>query len=593
MPDHADALANRGTALSELGHLAEALQSFDRASKLRPKDASVLNNSGVVLQEARRLDEALLHYDRALAIDPSFAEALTNRGNLLRQLKRFDEALASYDRALAIKPDYASAIGSRANVLRELGRLGDALAGYNLALASDPSDANFFALRLSCKMTMCDWHGIGADFDGLAEMIDAGDKAFEPFTVVIAPVSAAHQMKSAATYVREKCPPNALLPKIQGGYGHDRIRLAYFSADFYNHATAHLIANLFERHSRDKFEVIAFSFGPPKRDAVRSRLEKAFDQFIDVEAVSDLGIALRARNLEIDIAVDLKGFTKDSRPGIFASRAAPVQVNYLGYPGTMGAEYIDYLIADRMLIPEDEKRHYSEKIVYLPHSYQVNDTSRVIADRSFTRGECGLPEQGFVFCCFNNSFKILPRVFETWMCLLKAVDGSVLWLLGDNPLAARNLRDEAQRQGVDPLRLVFAERMEAPAHLARHSVADLFLDTIPCNAHTTASDALWAGLPVITCLGETFAGRVAASLLNAVGLPQLIAPELGAYESLALDLAMNRHLLVSVRRALTANRLTSPLFDTECFTKKIESAYIAMWKRHSEGYAPEHLSISE
>jgi len=307
--------------------------------------------------------------------------------------------------------------------------------------------------------------------------------------------------------------------------------------------------------------------------------------------MSDKDVALLARNLEIDIAVDLNGFTQGSRTDIFAMRAAPIQVNYLGYPGTMGADYIDYLITDSTLIPENQQQHYVEKLIYLPDTYQVNDSKRPIADRLFTRAECGLPEGGFVFCCFNNNYKVTLEIFDIWMRLLKTVESSVLWLLEDNISATKNLSAEAQGRGIAPERLVFAKRIELSEHLARHRLADLFLDTLPYNAHTTASDALWAGLPVLTCLGNTFPGRVAASLLNAIGLPELITHNLDEYEALALKLATNPQWLLSLRQKLEVNRSTHRLFDTAAFTKHIESAYVSMWTRHQAGLAPEHIYV--
>jgi len=370
-----------------------------------------------------------------------------------------------------------------------------------------------------------------------------------------------------------------------------KIRLGYFSADFHNHATAYLMAELFERHDRERFELIAFSFGLDDQGEMRQRLTASFDRFLDVSPLSDLQIARQARALNIDIAIDLKGHTLNSRTGIFACRAAPLQVNYLGFPGTSGANYFDYLIADQTLIPERNRLHYSEKIVYLPHSYQVNDRQRRTAAILPNRPSQGLPETGFVFCCFNNSYKITPAHFDCWMRILKAVEGSVLWLLEDNAEATTNLIREAERRGVSGKRLVFGKRVPLAEHLARHCCADLFIDSFPCNAHTTASDALWTGLPVLTCPGESFASRVAASLLNAIGLPELIAGSPSGYEREAIDLAMNPRKLAAIRHKLAANRLTTPLFDTARFARHIESAYGRMFERQMAGLPPEHLLI--
>jgi predicted O-linked N-acetylglucosamine transferase (SPINDLY family) len=345
------------------------------------------------------------------------------------------------------------------------------------------------------------------------------------------------------------------------------------------------MAELFESHDKERFELFAFSFGPDSQDEMRQRVSRAFDRFIDVRFMSDMEVARMARELEIDIAIDLKGYTQDARPGIFSYRCAPVQVNYLGYPGTMGAEYMDYLIADKVLIPAESQTHYTENIVYLPHSYQVNDTKRVISDRTFTKAELGLPETGFVFCCFNNSYKITPTTFDSWMRILKAVEGSVLWLLEDSASATHSLQRQAQARGVQANRLIFAKRMPLSEHLARHRLADLFLDTLPYNAHTTCSDALWAGLPVLTLPGVSFAARVSASLLEAIELPELIAHSQADYEQLAIEFALNPARLTGVREKLASKRLTAPLYNTPLFTQHLESAYRQMHERHLAGCA--------
>ena len=398
-------------------------------------------------------------------------------------------------------------------------------------------------------------------------------------------------LKSSEIYIQSKYPFNAVLGPIQKRSGNQKIRIAYFSADFHNHATGYLMAELFELHDKNQFELVGFSFGPIAGDEMRQRIEKSFDQFIEVGNQSDMEIAQLSRDLNIDIAVDLKGFTQDSRTGIFANRAAPIQVNYLGYPGTMGADYMDYIIADKTLIPQEAQQAYSEKIAYLSGSYQVNDRKRFISDRQFTRQDLGLPENGFVFCCFNNNFKILPATFAGWMRILKAVEGSVLWLFQDNPWAVENLKQEALNHGVDPSRLVFAERMPLSEHLARHRQADLFLDTFPYNAHTTTSDALWTGLPVLTLMGNSFASRVAASLLNAIGLPELISNSQEEYEALAIELASNPQKLIALKQKLASNKLTTPLFDTPQFTKGLERAYVQMYERYQTDLPPDHLLV--
>jgi predicted O-linked N-acetylglucosamine transferase (SPINDLY family) len=392
-------------------------------------------------------------------------------------------------------------------------------------------------------------------------------------------------------YIKEKFPLNSVLGAIPKSITKNKIRLGYYSADFRTHAVAILIAELIEIHNKEQFELIAFSLGPDVKDEMQNRISKAFDQFIDVHNESDQAVAKLSRQLGIDIAIDLGGLTADCRTGIFSFRAAPIQVNYLGYPGTLGADYIDYIIGDKTLIPSKSQEFYAEKVIYLPNSYQVNDRKRFISDKQFSRAELGLPKDVFVFCCFNNNYKILPETFDGWMRILTAIEGSVLWLFQDNDWVTNNLKKEAQKRGVSESRLVFAKRLPLDEHLARHRQADLFLDTFPCNAHTTASDALWAGLPVLTMMGESFASRVAASLLTAIGLPELITNSQKDYEALAIELASNPAKLKAIKAKIETNRLTTPLFDTPRFTKHLEDAYTKIYKRYHADLTPDHIDI--
>jgi len=439
-------------------------------------------------------------------------------------------------------------------------------------------------------MHVCSWEGFEAACERTLAGIDAGKEAATPFSLLAIDSSPAQQRRCAEMNVRKLfresfTPP--LTPRR-----HRRIRLGYFSSDFHNHATSQLMAGLFELHDRTRFELFAFSFGRQVIDPMRRRVEAAFEHFVDVSKKSDAEVARLARERELDIAVDLKGLTEQARTRIFAYRAAPLQVSYLGYPGTTGAGCIDYLIADRVVAPPAQRMHYSERIAWLPHSYQVNDSRRPIAPQAPSRAQAGLPEHRFVFCCFNSAFKITPDVFDVWMRLLQKADGSVLWLLDHNPTATRNLRAEAQRRGIAPERLVFAPRVVPSAHLARHRLADLFLDTFYCNAHTTAADALWAGLPLLTCPGRTFSSRVGASLLHAVGLPELVAASSEEYESLALALASDAERLGATRQKLARNILTQPLFDTALFARHIEAAYTAMHERALQGLPPEDFEVA-
>jgi predicted O-linked N-acetylglucosamine transferase (SPINDLY family) len=591
-PNYADAFSNRGNVLKDLKRFEDALVNYDLALAIKPDFAEALNNRGTVLQELRRYGDAITSYQEALRTAPEYAEAHANLGNALRELKRFDEAIASFDRALAIKPNFVDALGNRGNLMKERKNFDEAMADFDRAMAIEPDNGFSLGARLSCKLSICDWKGLDDEFRKLADSIAAGRKASEPFHVLATPLSAAMQKICSEIYIREKHRPSSLLPKFSSPYRHTRIRLGYFSADFCNHPVAHLTAGLFEAHDRTAFEVTAFALGSVKRDSMRMRLENAFDRFIELGAMSDKDVALLARQLEIDIAIDLGGFTTGSRTDVFAMRAAPIQVNYLGYPGTMGADYIDYLIADPILIPEDQQQYYTEKIAYLPHSYQPNDSKRPIAATPVTRAQNNLPEDGFVFCCFNNSYKFAAQLFDIWMRLLRQLPSSVMWLSSAPPSVIHNLRREAEARGVSGNRIVFAPFVQAPEdHLARLRLADLFLDTLPYNAHATASDALWAGLPVLTCLGETFPGRVAGSLLNSIGLAELITQNLDAYEVKALELAANPDKLLSLRERLAANRGIYPLFDTALFTSHIEAAYRAMWNRQQAGLAPEHIYV--
>ncbi len=590
-PKAAFAHNNRGAALKDLRRLDEALASFDKAIILKPDYAGAFNNRGLALQELKRLDEALVSYDKALELKPDHAEAFNNRGNALQELKRFDEALASYDKALALKPDYAEAFHNRGNALKELKLLDEALASYDKALAVKPGLAHTFSGIIDCVDRLCDWHRRTAFADEVIAHVSEKRSIIRPFVLLSYSGDLALQLQCARNFVADKV-PSLPWPLWTGEtWRHDKLRVTYLSADFRQHPVANLTAELFERHDRSRFEIIGVSFGVDDRSEMRKRLVAAFDQFHDVRGKSDGEVAKLLHDLQVDIAIDLMGYTQDSRPGILAYRPAPIQASYLGFPGTMGAEFIDYIIADKTVAPFEHQPFYTEKIVHLPDCYQVNDAKRKIAERMPTRQEAGLPEKGFVFCCFNNNWKITPDVFSVWMRLLHAVEGSVLWLLGDNESAERNLRMEAQARGIDPARLVFASRLPLDEHLARHRVADLFLDTLPYNAHTTASDALWTGLPVLTREGTAFAGRVAASLLSAIGLPELVTHSIEDYEALALRLAKNPSLLEEYRNRLATNRLTYPLFDTERFRRHIEAAYLQMWEVWQRGEQPSSFAV--
>jgi protein O-GlcNAc transferase len=589
-PDYPDAHMNRGNALLELRRAEEALASYDNALRLDSGYAEAHNNHGNALMELKRFEDALASYTNAQQLAPEYPDACMNLGNALRELKRSAEALASFEQALRLKPDYPEALFYRGLELMTLKRFADAADSFARLLALVPDYDYAPGYLFHARLHACDWRDYTATAGRIVSGIARGEKRDEPFTLLAHCRDAAAQLQAARIYASDKYPAAVNAPASGARYRHDRIRVAYLSSDFHDHATSYLMAELFEAHDRSRFETHALSFGPGG-GSMQERLRRAFYRFIDIGKMDDWDAAKLLAELEIDIAVDLKGYTGSSRPGIFAQRGAPLQVAYLGFPATTGAPSIDYMIADPRTIPPGHERFYSEKIVRLPDSYQVNDRKRVIAERIPSRKELGLPENAFVFCSFNNSYKIAPDVFDIWMRLLQRVEGSVLWLFGGNADAPRNLAREAERRGVAANRLVFAPRLPLPEHLARHRQADLFLDTFPCNAHTTASDALWAGLPLVTCMGETFASRVAGSLLHAAGLPDLIARDLSEYEVLAYTLAATPEMLADVKTRLAKNRMTCPLFDTKRFRRHLEAAYAAMHERHLRGEPPAGFDV--
>ena len=577
-PRAAETQFNRGNVLRALGRLGAALAAYERALAIDPKHLGALANRGAALHEARRFAEALATFDALIAFSPKDAEPRYNRGNALHDLGRFAEAVASFDRALALAPGFVDALYNRGNALFAQKLYAEALAAFEQTREARPDHPYALERAANCVLQLCDWAKRGEYEQALSADIKAGRSIVSPFTLLGFSGDPALQLECARRYVAA-APVVAPKPPLAPRAG--KIRVAYCSADFREHAIAYLIAELFELHDRAAFEIVGVSFGRDDGGPMRKRIAASFDRFIDAGAMSDASVVEALRALKIDIAVDLTGHTADSRLGVFARRAAPIQVSYIGFAATMGAPFIDYILLDSIVAPAGVDAFFSEKIVRLPHSYYASDRKRPIAEGAPSREAAGLPPSGFVFCCFNNVWKITPAIFDIWMRLLRAVDGAVLWLLPSNQAAEDNLRAEAARRGVDPARLVFAPRMGLAEHLARHRLADLFLDTLPYNAHTTASDALWAGLPVLTRPGEAFASRVAASQLQAIGLPDLIAPDEAAYEALALKLAREPALLADVKRRLAENRLTTPLFDTPRLTRAIEAAFVTMVEREA------------
>jgi len=590
-PQDQNALYNRALILLDLKRFEEALETFDALLVTRPEDAEVFYNRGIALLNLMRFEEAVASFDKAVMVKPYFAEALTFRGTALSALGRYKEALASYDSALDVNPDFPDALYHRGYLQWfKLGSLPPALRDMERAAALDPNYNYIMGDLLHLRMHAGDWH----DFDKLLGLINAGVRAGKrvilPFNYQGISESPADLQTCSVIYSNHFYPARgSAKAKKRGGA---KIRLGYVCGDFGEHPTGYLTAGLFECHDRSKFELIAFDNGVSDGSPLRARLEATFDRFQPIAKLSNAAAAALIADNGVNILVNLNGYYGDGRTGVFAERPAPIQVNYLGFPGTLGASYFDYLLADRCVIPESERQFYTERVVYLPGTYQATDSKRPISDISLTRAECGLPDGAFIFCNFNQSYKLAPSTFAVWMRILRDAEGSVLWLLESNACFRENIRREAERQGVMAERIIFAPAIAVDRHLARLRLADLFLDTLPYNAHTTASDALWAGLPLITCLGKSFAGRVAASLLHAVGLPELITDNMRDYQSLAIRLACDPALLQSVRKKLAFNRLTFPLFDTARFCRGIEAAYVRMWEIAQSREAPKSFSIA-
>ncbi|MBX9774937.1 MAG: tetratricopeptide repeat protein [Xanthobacteraceae bacterium] len=592
-PSDVGALSNRGFLLQSLGRYDEALASFDRALALAPDHVEALANRGVLLAELGRHEDAVANYDRAVAMAPAHVRTLCNRSKSLFTLNRYAEALAGVEQALAIDPAHVESIYTRGIVLGRLRRYDEAIAAFERVLALAPAHPHALAEMTTSCLAICAWDRAAAAAGRLYEAMAAGTAIVAPQTLLQLSASPETTLAATRRYVEREVPPVPPLdfgPPVARG---DRIRVAYLSGDFRVHPVAYLVAELFERHDRARFDVIGLSIGADDKSALRSRIVKSFDQFHDVRTASDRDAAALIRRLGVDIVVDLGGHTDGARPGILRYRGAPVQASYLGFAGTMGADFIDYIIADKVVLPFDQQPHYAEKIVHLPDCFLVNDATKAISPATPSRADEGLPERGFVFCCFNNGYKISADIFRVWMRLLGAVDGSVLWLSQLDRIACDNLRAAAHAAGVDPARIVFAPRKPAMAdHLARQRLADVFLDTPGYNAHTTASDALWAGLPVLTCIGTTFAGRVAASLIHAVGLPELVTNSPRDYEALALRLAREPALLAGVKQRLAQHRLTHPLFNTERFARHIERAFETMREYERQGRGPQSFSVA-
>lgn len=620
-PDFAEAYNNLGAALGKLDKADEAVAAYQQALALNPRYAEAYNNLGNAYRARHEPEQAMAAYEKALSLKPGLAAAHFGVGNAYEDQGRHGEAIACYERAIALQSNYFEALCNLAAALDAQGRLDEAIVRFQQAVTIKSDDADIEhrlgnalfgrgrfkeavvhyrkAVELKpedggCRLDLvhslqqlCEWEGLDSNVELVRKSAfetPAADAVLaSPFSFLMLPgATAEEQRRCAETWAQVMYRPRSagrVEPRFDFGRpGGERIHVGYLSSDFHHHATAHLMAQVFELHDRERFQITAYSYGPDDGSAMRKRIEKAFDRFVELRGRPDEEAARMIHADQVDILVDLKGYTQGSRSGILAFRPAPVQVNYLGYPGTMGASFVDYLIADGFIIPPEHEKDYTETVIRLPDCYQPNDRMRALPEAP-SRKACGLPEDGLVFCSFNQTYKITPAMFDVWCRLLKAVPGSVMWLLASNPGAEANLKREAEARGVAADRIVMAPLVRPEEHLARMQCADLFLDTAPCNAHTTCSDALWMGLPVVTWAGETFASRVAGSLLTAMGAPELITYSLEDYYALAHDLASDRAKRDDIRSKLVANRDTAALFDSERLTRNLEQAYLEMWRR--------------
>tara|TARA_Y100000590_G_scaffold370707_1_gene432700 strand:- start:2953 stop:5133 length:2181 start_codon:yes stop_codon:yes gene_type:complete len=592
-PDYVEAYYNRGNALKDLKKFHEAIKSYNKAIQVKSDYFYAYNNLGNTLIELNEIESAIKNLNKAIEIKPDFSESYYNRGNAFLKLNKIESAIESYNKAIKIDPEYAQAYKNLGHALVSLDNTQDAFNSYNKAIQIKPDLDYLLGQLFFVKNNLCDWSFFNENLEKLKDKIIKYKRATMPFSILSIYDLPSLQKISAETYIKSQYSKIDTLKPITKREPNKKIRIGYYSADFRKHAVSYLLANLFELHDKSKFELIGFSLNPDQsKDEMYKRISSAFNQFINVSLKSDKEIAQVSRDLKIDIAVDLMGFTKNNKFGIFIERCAPIQVSYLGYPSTTGSNAIDYIIGDKFLIPKESQKDYSEKIIYLPGSFMANDSTKKISSRFFKKEELGLPEEGFVFCSFNNYYKITPKIFDVWMRLLKKVKNSVLWLAEGNNIAISNLQREANQRGVDSNRLIFAKRTKLLAdHLARHKAADLFIDTIPYNGHSTASDALWSGLPLLTLAGKSFASRVSASLLNALGLSELITYTEKEYEDLALKLANNPNQLKELKNKLEKNKLDKPLFDTKLFTNNIELAYVKIYKKYLQNLPFENIEI--
>ena len=586
-----DPYINLANLFKETKQFEEAIKNYDLAINLNPNLAEVYNNKGNALKEIRKFEEAIKNYDLAINLNPNLAEVYNNKGNALKEIRKFEEAIKNYDLAINLNPNFAEAYFNAATALQDIKNFEKAVLNFEKALLVDKEIQFCKGYLLHAKMLCCNWNGLNELYKEIYNDVEKNKYSATPFGYQAICDDESSLQKCAQLYSSKRFPEiknNFFTKKISKN---KKIKIGYLCGEFREQATSILMTEVWEKHNKENFEIIAFDSGWDDKSIRRNRIIAAFDKFIDISKVSDFDAAKLIYKEQIDILINLNGFFGTGRPIVFSYRPAPIQINYLGFPGTIGSKYIDYILCDQTVVPPQSKKFYNEKIIYLPNSYQANDTKRKISEKKFLREDLSLPKESFVFCCFNNNYKITPNMFDVWARLLKKIDNSVLWLIEGNSEATENLKKEAKIRNIDGSRLIFAKRMKLEDHLARHKNADLFLDTLPYNAHTTASDSLWAGLPVLTCLGNAFPGRVAASLLRSLDLPELITYSENEYIAKAEEFALNPEKLRLIKNKLDANKFSKPLFNAELFCRSLESAFKIVFDKNNLGLETEDISI--
>ena len=598
-PDYADAYNNLGNPLWKQKKIDESLLSYKKAIEINPNHPEAHNNLGMGLHKLKKYETAFQSYENAIRIKPDYAEAHYNKGNLLFELEKIDKSLESYDTAINLNPNYAEAYFNKGIVLLAANVNDEALENFKKVLNIKPEFENLPGTIIYTKLKLCDWKNFDEDFKNFKKAVLDPKKSVNPHNLLFTYDSLKAQISVAKKWsdklISFNLGDNETLNfnNLNKSYKSDKkIKIGYFSADFRKHAVGNLVVNLFELHDKSKFEIYCFYFGPDTNDEIYQRISNTVYKFINVRSKSEKEIAQLSRDLKIDISIDLMGYTIKNRSKIFIEKCAPLQVSYLGYPGTTGANYIDYIIADKIVIPKENQEFYSEKIIYLPNSFMLNDSTKKISRKIFSKEELGLPSNGFIFCCFNQSYKILPETFDIWMKILKRVEDSVLWLFKSNEACCKNLKQEASHRGIDPKRIIFANRLPSfEEHLARYKVADLFLDTSPYNAHSTCCDSLKAGLPVLTLQGETYSSRVSSSLLNVLDLKELIIKSKKKYEEKAVELANDLSVLKNIKKKLDHTKNSVSLFNTKLLTNHIEKGYLEIYKKYCDNKKPENIEL--